>query len=86
MKRTRLLGIKAAVDEYGINEWTLRDLIADGQIAAVRPPAQPGRRRRLLIDRVELERAIESWKCRGDSAFDDERDRDDRGRYIKVAS
>jgi hypothetical protein len=84
-RQTRLLSIKAVVAEYGIGEWKLRDLIEDGAISIVRPPAQPGQRRRAMIDRVELERLIESWKCRGDAALDDERERDDRGRYVKTA-
>ena len=39
--------------------WTLRDLIGSGSLRAVQPPGV----RRILIDRKDLERAIESWKA-----------------------
>lgn len=41
--------------------WTLRDLIASGDLPAVRPP----RLRRVWIDRADLDRAIADWKERG---------------------
>ena len=56
--KTRLVGLKAAAAELGISVWTLRDLVASGAIRAVQPPGV----RRILIDRKDLERAIESWK------------------------
>lgn len=83
--KPRLLSITAAAEEYGLSGWKLRDLIEDGAISVVRPPAQPGQRRRAMIDCVELDRLIESWKRRGDAALDDERERDDRGRFVKIA-
>ena len=41
---------------------TLRDLIASGDLPAVRPP----RLRRVWIDRADLDRAIADWKERGE--------------------
>ena len=58
---TRLLDIKTAAAEYGISEWTLRDLIAAGDLPVIRPP----RLRRIWIDRNDLDRALLAWKERG---------------------
>ncbi len=58
----RLLDLKAAEEYSGISAWTLRDLIASGQLPAVRPP----RLRRVWIDRADLDRAIADWKERGE--------------------
>ena len=41
--------------------WTLRDLIASGDLPAVRPP----RLRRVWIDKADLDRAISEWKEQG---------------------
>jgi len=57
----RLLDLKAAERYSGISAWTLRDLIASGELPAVRPP----RLRRIWIDRADLDRAIAIWKERG---------------------
>lgn len=56
--KPRLLGLKEAATELGMSVWTLRDLVGSGNIRAVQPPGI----RRILIDRKDLERAIESWK------------------------
>ena len=56
----RLLDLKAAELYSGISAWTLRDLIASGDLPAVRPP----RLRRVWIDRADLDRAIAQWKER----------------------
>lgn len=56
----RLLDLKAAEQYSGISAWTLRDLIASGDLPAVRPP----RLRRVWIDRADLDRAIAGWKER----------------------
>jgi hypothetical protein len=56
----RLLDLKAAEIYSGISAWTLRDLIASGDLPAVRPP----RLRRVWIDRADLDRAITDWKER----------------------
>lgn len=58
----RLLDLKAAEAYSGISAWTLRDLIASGDLPVVRPP----RLRRVWIDRADLDRAIAEWKERGD--------------------
>jgi excisionase family DNA binding protein len=58
----RLLDLKAAEVYSGISAWTLRDLIASGDLPAVRPP----RLRRVWIDRADLDRAIADWKERGE--------------------
>jgi hypothetical protein len=58
----RLLDLKAAEVYSGISAWTLRDLIASGDLPAVRPP----RLRRVWIDRADLDRAIAEWKERGE--------------------
>jgi excisionase family DNA binding protein len=56
----RLLHLDAAEAYSGISAWTLRDLIAAGDLPAVRPP----RLRRVWIDRDDLDRAIAAWKER----------------------
>lgn len=56
----RLLDLKAAEIYSGISAWTLRDLIASGDLPAVRPP----RLRRVWIDRADLDKAIAEWKER----------------------
>jgi excisionase family DNA binding protein len=58
----RLLDLKAAEIYSGISVWTLRDLIASGDLPAVRPP----RLRRVWIDRADLDKAIAEWKERSD--------------------
>lgn len=57
----RLLDLKAAEEYSGISVWTLRDLIASGDLPAVRPP----RLRRVWIDKTDLDSAIAGWKERG---------------------
>lgn len=57
----RLLDLKQAESYSGISAWTLRDLIASGELPAVRPP----RLRRVWIDRADLDKAISDWKERG---------------------
>jgi excisionase family DNA binding protein len=54
----RLLGLKEAAAELGMSVWTLRDLVGSGSLRAVQPPGV----RRVLIDRKDIERAIEAWK------------------------
>jgi excisionase family DNA binding protein len=56
----RLLSLKEAEEYSGISIWTLRDLIATGDLPAVRPPGL----RRVWVDRKDLDRAIERWKER----------------------
>jgi len=54
------MDLQSAEEYSGISAWTLRDLIASGDLPAVRPP----RLRRLWIDRADLDRAILAWKER----------------------
>lgn len=54
----RLLDLKQAEVYSGISMWTLRDLIASGDLPVVRPP----RLRRIWIDRADLDKAIAQWK------------------------
>ena len=56
--KPRLLGLKEAATELGLSIWTLRDLVGSGAIRAVQPPGV----RRILIDRRDLEKAIDAWK------------------------
>jgi excisionase family DNA binding protein len=56
----RLLDLKEAESYSGISAWTLRELIASGDLPAVRPP----RLRRVWIDRTDLDKAIAQWKDR----------------------
>ena len=56
----RLLDLREAETYSGISVWTLRDLIASGDLPVVRPP----RLRRMWIDRADLDRAIVAWKDR----------------------
>ena len=55
---SRLLGLATAEREYGISRWTWRDLIARGEIPAIRPPGL----RRLFLDRHDIEAKLEQWK------------------------
>jgi hypothetical protein len=56
----RLLDLKEAEAYSGISAWTLRDMIASGDLPVVRPP----RLRRVWIDRGDLDKAIAQWKDR----------------------
>lgn len=61
MVTPRLISIKQAAAETGISEWTLRDLIASGDLPVIRPP----KNRRVFIDRRDLDHCLEAWKERG---------------------
>lgn len=56
----RLLDVKEAEVYSGISAWTLRELIASGDLPVVRAP----RLRRVWIDRADLDMAITRWKER----------------------
>lgn len=62
----RLMDLRTAAAYLGCSYWTLRDLVLNGHIPAVRipsPRARDGRvMRRILIDSRDLERLIERWK------------------------
>lgn len=68
----RLMDLRTAAAYLGCSYWTLRDLVLNGHIPAVRitsPRARDGRvMRRILIDSRDLERLIERRKEVGDSA------------------
>jgi excisionase family DNA binding protein len=60
------MDLRTAAAYLGCSYWTLRDLVLNGHIPAVRipsPRARDGRvMRRILIDSRDLERLIERWK------------------------
>jgi excisionase family DNA binding protein len=56
----RLLDLKEAEVYSGISAWTLRELIASGDLPVVRAPGL----RRVWIDRADLDKAIGQWKDR----------------------
>ncbi len=60
----RLLELEEAARYLGVSPWTVRDLEAAGTIQRVRVPL-PGRRelRKLLFDKTELDRLIDTWKA-----------------------
>ena len=57
----KLVAVKQAELEYGLPAALLRDLVARGELAAVRPPGV----RRVFIVRADLERKIQSWAADG---------------------
>ena len=59
----RLLDLHAAAGYLGVSGWTVRDLEAAGILARVRIPLpHAGELRKLLFDRVDLDRLVDSWK------------------------
>jgi hypothetical protein len=57
----RLLGIEAAGRYLSISPWTVRDLVAGGQLKPVRLTLPSGKAvRRLLFDRVQLDLFVEA--------------------------
>lgn len=59
----RLLSLDAAADYLGVSYWTVRDLVASGTIPRVRLPVGGARDlRRVLVDRVDLDRLVERSK------------------------
>jgi helix-turn-helix protein len=60
---SRLLDLQQAARYLGVSPWTVRDLEASGVIPRVVIPLPNGRDlRKLLFDRADLDRLIESWK------------------------
>ncbi len=60
---SRLLDLEQAARYLGVSSWTVRDLEASGVIPRVAIPLPNGRQlRKLLFDRTDLDRLIESWK------------------------
>jgi len=61
----RLLDVQAAARYLGLSPWTIRDLLAGGKLTRVAIPGPSGRDlRRVLVDRLELDRLVEAWKER----------------------
>ena len=61
---SRLLNLKAAANYLGVSPWTIRDLEAKGILKRVSVPLPGGTElRKLLFDRLELDRLIEAWKA-----------------------
>src|SRR5919108_1170953 len=62
----RLMDLRTAATYLGCSYWTLRDLVLNGHVPAVRipsPRARDGRAmRRTLIDSHDLDLLIERWK------------------------
>ena len=59
----RLLDLPTAAAYLGVSAWTVRDLEAAGSVPRVRIPLpNAGELRKLLFDRVDLDRLIDSWK------------------------
>lgn len=59
----RLLDLPTAASYLGLSPWTVRDLEAAGSLQRVRIPLpHAGELRKLLFDRVDLDRLIETWK------------------------
>jgi Helix-turn-helix domain len=60
---SRLLGLQQAARYLGVSPWTVRGLEASGVIPRVLIPLPNGRElRKLLFDKADLDRLIESWK------------------------
>jgi hypothetical protein len=59
----RLLDLPTAAAYLGVSAWTVRDLEAAGSVPRVRIPLpNAGELRKLLFDRADLDRLIDSWK------------------------
>jgi hypothetical protein len=60
----RLLSLKAAAAYLGVSPWTVRDLEARRILKRVSVPLSAGAElRKLLFDKVDLDRLIEAWKA-----------------------
>lgn len=60
----RLLNLKAAATYLGVSPWTIRDLEARRVLNRVSVPLPGGAElRKLLFDKVDLDRLIEAWKA-----------------------
>ena len=59
----RLLDLKATAAYLGVSPWTVRDLEFSGVLKRVNVPLGPRRElRKLLFDRQDLDRLVETWK------------------------
>ena len=61
---SRLLNLRAAANYLGVSPWTVRDLEAKRVLKRVSVPLSDGAElRKLLFDKVDLDRLIEAWKA-----------------------
>ena len=59
----RLLDLHVSAGYLGLSEWTVRTLEQQGILKRVRVPLpNHGEVRKLLFDRVDLDRLIDTWK------------------------
>ena len=59
----RLLDLHVSAGYLGLSEWTVRTLEQQGILKRVRVPLpNHGELRKLLFDRVDLDRLIDTWK------------------------
>lgn len=59
----RLLDLQGTAAYLGVSPWTVRDLEAGGILRRVRVPLPGnGELRKLLFDRADLDRLVETWK------------------------
>jgi hypothetical protein len=59
----RLLDLKATAAYLGVSPWTVRDLEFSGVLRRVNIPLGPRKElRKLLFDRQDLDRLVETWK------------------------
>ncbi|MBI3007564.1 MAG: hypothetical protein HYY53_04605 [candidate division NC10 bacterium] len=59
----RLLDLQRTAAYLGVSPWTVRDLEAGGILRRVRVPLPGnGELRKLLFDRADLDRLVETWK------------------------
>jgi hypothetical protein len=59
----RLLDLAGTAAYLGVSTWTVRDLETAGTLRRVRVPLpKHGELRKLLLDRLDLDRLIDVWK------------------------
>lgn len=65
----RILSLQDAAAYLAVSYWTMRDLVASGEVPTVRVPNPRlnggSSLRRILIDRSDLDAVIDRWKERG---------------------
>ncbi len=61
----RLLNLHSTAAYLGLSQWTVRDLEAGGLLQRIRIPLpNQGELRKLVFDRMDLDRLIQTWKER----------------------
>lgn len=58
----RLLDLHATAAYLGLSDWTVRDLEAGGTLRRVSIPCRDRDLRKVLFDRADLDRLIDTWK------------------------